>query len=435
VGLLILRSSLVAAEPEIFPLSVHASGRYLVDAQGDPFLIHGDTPWSLAAQLTDAEITTYLEDTANKGFKAILFNAIEHYFTSQDPDYDNVDGNQPFTSMTDFASGLVSAYWSRVDHIVNTAKTHGIVCVINPAYLGFASTEEGWDTEVSAESDADLQAYGAALANRYTQGNVIWCMGGDQDPNGTLEAKQWQIITGIRSVRTTDLVTAHGAPGTGAYAIWNGQTGFNLNTAYPGDTAAIYSECATEYGRAGPIPFLMLEGIYEQERASPISAAGLRRQSYQALLSGACGQFFGNSPIWHFESPNAPFSYTGTWESNLDSTGRQQQAHVRTLFDTLKWHLYAPVTDTSLVSSSLSTGDTRICPALASDGTEAAIWVPSSQTITVNTEALTGVAGNVRIRRFNVTNGTFTTIDASVAKSSSDSVATGGEGVIVIDAA
>lgn len=40
----------------MFPLAVHASGRYLVDAQGTPFLIHGDTPWSIAVQLTDAEV-------------------------------------------------------------------------------------------------------------------------------------------------------------------------------------------------------------------------------------------------------------------------------------------------------------------------------------------------------------------------------------------
>lgn len=424
----------LGSSQSIFPLSVSSSGRYIQTASGSPFLLHGDTPWSLAVQLTDAEITTYLNDTAAKGFKAILFNAIEHNFSSQTPKYQNVSGNNPFTSMTDFSSGLNSAYWNRIDHIVNTAKGLNLACIINPAYIGYAGTEEGWDTELLAESDADLQTYGAALANRYTQGNVIWSMGGDADPDATLEAKQWQIITGIRSVRTTDIVTAHGAPGSGAYATWNGQTGFNLNTAYPGDIAAVYSECDTEYARSGPIPFVMLEAIYEQERGTPITAAGLRRQTYQALLSGACGQFFGNSPIWHFESPNAPFSYTGTWESNLDSTGRQQQVHVATLFNAYSWHLLEPKTGTELVTSSLSTGDTRICPALASNTTFGMVWVPSSQTVTVNMAAFS--ISSIRARLYDPTAGTYSTVSGSpFANSGTQNIATGGERIIVLDAA
>lgn len=411
---------------------MHASGRYLVDAQGRPFLIHGVTPWSLAAQLTNAEITDYLRARASQGFTAILFNAIEHYFTSQSPEYQNVSGNNPFTSMTDFASGLNSSYWARVDHIVDTAKGLGIVCVINPAYLGYSGTEEGWDTEVTAETAGDLQTYGAALANRYTQGNVIWCMGGDQTPDATLRDKQWNIITGIRSVRTTDLVTGHAAPYADAYSVWNGQTGFNLNAAYPGDQD-VYSHCATSYGRSGPIPFFMLEAIYEQERGTPISAAGLRRQTWQAYLSGACGQFFGNSPDWHFESPNRPFTYSGTWESNLQSTGSQNQTRGPELLRAYKWWLLEPKTGTELVTTSLSSGDTRICPALASDATFAMIWKPTSSAATVSMAAMTGLS-SVRARVYDTSNGTYSAVAGSPFSPSGTQSITWGEGVLVLDA-
>jgi hypothetical protein len=431
----IIRAPKPAPEPSPFPLSISGNGRYLQNAQGDPFIIRGDTPWSLAVQLTNAEITTYLNDCADKDFNLILFNAIEHNFSSQSPAYENVDGDPPFTSMTDFASGLNSSYWARVDHIVNTAKELGIFCLINPAYLGIDGLDEGWDTELTAESAGDLQTYGAALANRYTQGNVGWCPGGDASPGATLRDKQWNIITGIRTVRTTDIITAHGAPGQPSFSTWEGQTGYNLHTAYPGAALDVYDACLTEYARSPTRPVLMLEAIYEQERDPVISAAGLRRQTYQGIHSTPCGDMFGWSPGWHFEAPNAPFSYTGTWESNLDSTGRQQRVHAHALVQAYAWHLLEPQTGTSLVSSSLSSGNTRICPALASDGTFASIWVPSSQTITVVTNALTGVAGNVRIRRFNPTDGTYTVIQASIAKTSAQSVATGAEGCIVVDAA
>lgn len=423
-----------APYPGTFPL--RASSRYIVGANGLPLFIHGDTPWSMPASLTDAEIDTYIDNRAAKGFTAILLQAPVFKFTS-DGSTNNIDGVEPFTSMTgNWNWTLNNTYWNRVDRIVNRCKTNGIIVFINPAYWGFNGGDEGCYTQCQAQSDATLQAYGAALANRYTQGNIVWCLGGDYDGvDGAAVTKQWQIVVGIRSVRTTDIITAHGAPGSPAYSAWNGQVGFNLNSAYPGDTADIYSECDTEYARSGPIPFVMLEGIYEQERAVPISAAGLRRQSYQAICSGACGQFFGNSPIWHFESINAPFSYTGTWETNLDSTGSTHQQYVKQLISAYHWWKLVPTSGTSLVSSALSSGDSRICPALANDGTFAFIWVPSSQTITVVTNALTGVSGNVRIRRFNPTDGTYTTINASVAKTSAQSVATGAEGVIVVDAA
>lgn len=415
-----------------WPLSVSSSGRYLAKPDGTPFFLHGDTPWMLPNQLTDAGCDQYVDDRAARGFTAIMFEAPGYYFTSQTPHYNNVDGVAPFTTMTQWASGL-TAYWNRVDRIVNRAKSLGMVCVINPAYLGI-NTTEGWQSEVSAESDANLQTYGAALANRYTQGNVIWCLGGDIDPTAGLRDKQWQIVLGIRSVRTTDIITAHGAPGSPAYPTWNGQAGFNLNSAYP-STGDVGGLCLTEYGRAGPVPFFMLEGRYEGEPNPAVDLARIRLQAYQALLSGACGHFFGNNPIWHFESPNSLYPYTGTWQSNLASTGAQQMTHVKTLFSAYAWWLLVPKTDASLVTTALGTGDSRICPALASDGSFAMIWVPSSQTITVVTTALTGVAGNVRIRRFDPTTGTYSTINASVAKTSAQSVATGGEGVIVVDAA
>jgi hypothetical protein len=413
-----------------FPLSVHSSGRYLVQADGTPFLIHGDTPWSLAAQLTNAEIDTYLNDRQTKGFTAILLNAIEHNFTSQSPAYRNVDGVDPFTSMTDFASTL-TAYWNRVDYIVNGAKSRGMVVVMNPAYLGFNGGSEGWMSEVTAESAGDLQTYGVRLAQRYTQGNVIWCLGGDYAGDSTERNKQWNIVTGIRSVRTTDIITAHGAPGDSPYDSWNGYTGWNLNNAYPsnGDVPA---ECATEYGRAGPLPFVMLEGRYEGEPDPVVGLGRIRLQAYTALLSGACGHFYGNNPIWHFESPWALYSYSGTWETNLDSTGAQQMAHVKTLFAAFEWWKLQPQTGSTLVSSSLSSGDSRICPALASDGSFALVWVPSSQSVTVVMSALT--PSSVRVRLYDPTTGAYSSF-GTFANTGTQSVATGGERVIVLDAA
>jgi hypothetical protein len=444
VGFLLLRSSAGAAAPapSVFPLEISSNGRYLQQADGTPFLITGDAGWMIPNQLTNAEIDAYLDAMEAVGVNAVLIECPGIYFTSQTPTYDNVDGEQPFTTMAsvssvDFASALVDAYWNRVDYLVNEAKARNMILVWEVAYLGFLGGQEGWADAVLNESDADLTTYGERLGARYTQGNILWCAGGDYNgSDGSLE-KQWNILEGIISEQPDALIMAHNSPDTSGYATWNSFEGWNINTSYCypdiGDVYP-YEQCATEYGRAGPIPLFYLEGRYESETGYT-DAIG-RLQMYTPVLSGAlCGFLIGNNPRWHFESPNAIYSYEGTFEDSYTSTLTQALAHAKALFEAYEWWKLEPKTDTSLVSSSLSSGLARLTPALASDATFAMIYVPSSQTVTVVTDALTGVAGTVRIRLYNPTDGTYSVNQASIAKSSGQSVATGGERIIVVDAA
>jgi hypothetical protein len=415
-----------------FPLSVHVTKRYLVTSSGMPFLIHGDTAWAIVGQLTNAEIDTYLDDRQAKGFNAVLFSAPEAYYTSQSPTYTNVDGVAPFSPATSFTNP-VNAYWNRVDYLVNGAKSRGMVCIINPAYVGFNGGVDGWwSNGLSSVSNANLQAYGVFLATRYQQGNVIWSMGGDWAMDtSTNRDKQWNIVTGMRTVRTTDLITAHGQSGDEAWSFWNGYAGFNLNWTYAYETDGdyAYAEGANAYSRAGPVPHVFFEGKYEGSTSATL--AMMRRQSYGSILAGACGQVYGNNPVWHFESPNWIESYSGTWETNMDSTGATHQTYVKALFDAYQWQKLVPQTGTTLVSSSLGTGAPRVNPALASDGTFAMVYVPTSQTVSVVMTALTPTS--VRIRLYDPTNGAYSTV-GTFANTGTRAIPTGGERVIVLDA-
>jgi len=53
------------------PLRVHGNGRFLVQANGQPFLYLGDTAWELFHRLTRAQADLYLENRAKKGFTVI----------------------------------------------------------------------------------------------------------------------------------------------------------------------------------------------------------------------------------------------------------------------------------------------------------------------------------------------------------------------------
>src|SRR4051812_43614661 len=64
-----------------YPVKISADRRRLIDADGRPFLIQGDTAWSLIANLQFDEAVRYLDDRHAKGFNTIIVNLIEHHFS------------------------------------------------------------------------------------------------------------------------------------------------------------------------------------------------------------------------------------------------------------------------------------------------------------------------------------------------------------------
>src|SRR5215472_9365209 len=81
-------------------LKVSSNRRYLVDQKGRPFLVVGDSPWSLIAQLDEQDIERYLKDRQSKGFNSIIVNLIEHKFCTNPPH--TRAGLAPFAKPGDF---------------------------------------------------------------------------------------------------------------------------------------------------------------------------------------------------------------------------------------------------------------------------------------------------------------------------------------------
>jgi len=413
-----------------WPLRVHRSGRFLIDSQGSPFFIHGDTPWSLATNLSRADIVYYLDDRQARGFNTIAFQLIEHWFTSQSPRYRNKEGNDPFSPMTNFASP-VPAYWDLVDYTLLQARGRGMLCLVFPAYWGIPhNAHEGWSAEVLAASDASLVGYGRFLASRCKDyKNIIWVMGGDANVSGAEQTKQNRIADGILEVDPSALITAHATTNSSSRDVWS-TPWLALDLIYKWEAYGgyVWDGIATSYALSPVKPCLLFEGQYDGESAD---AARCRRQAYQSVLSGGCGHFFGNSPVWHF---NATGRDQTPWKTQLNTTATQHMWHVKTLFAAYQWWKLEPRTDTSLVTSALGSGTERICPARANDGSFAMIWKPSSGTVTVNMAALAGT--NVRARFYDTTTGTFTLVSGSPFPNvGTRPFSWPGERVLVLDAA
>lgn len=129
----------VNAADSPFPVRVSANGRYLEDARGKPFLLHGGTAWSLIVQLTKEETEEYLENRRQKGFHAILVNLIEAHYADNPPK--NTFGDGPFTTPGDFSTPD-EKYFAHADWVIRKAGEKGILVVLNLSYTGCRGRQE-----------------------------------------------------------------------------------------------------------------------------------------------------------------------------------------------------------------------------------------------------------------------------------------------------
>lgn len=401
-----------------FPLSIDAGGRYLNNALGDPFFLNGDAGWSLEAQCTQQQVDQYLDVRRAQGFNLVLFQCFEAKYTSQTPRWRNANGDDPFVGMTstsiDFTA-MVDAFFDNVELCVSKLAARGMVAVIAPAYFGFNNNSNGagWAEAIAAESSGDLQTYGAAVATRFAPyGNVIWALGGDWAGDNTARDHQWNIAIGIRSVNPDAIICGHPMRTDGdGYSLWGpggrNYTGWNLNTIYT-DDEDVCSEAATAYGRSGPVPALGFEFRYDGEHG-PMSVNGLVQQFWQVVLSGMCGHIFGSYPAWCFgdEWNSGTVDAQEAIDDYLDTPGTLAVAASAQAYMGYDWHLLEPKTDTSVITTSLGTGVSQICPARASDGSFALAFVNTGSTVTLQKSCVTHTPLNVRWR--DPTNGNYTT--------------------------
>jgi hypothetical protein len=151
-----------------FPLRVSTNGHYLVDAGGKPFLLQGDTAWSLIVQLTKEETEEYLENRRQKGFNAILVNLIEAYYADSPPK--NKYGVAPFAREGDLSTPN-EAYFAHADWVIRKAHEKGIVVVLNPCYAGYSSdfrtARDGWLAAIIANGPVKVRNYGRYVGDRY----------------------------------------------------------------------------------------------------------------------------------------------------------------------------------------------------------------------------------------------------------------------------
>jgi hypothetical protein len=394
-----------------FPVQVSADGRRFQDSQAVPFLLHGDTAWSLMVKLTQAQTADYLEDRRQRGFNAVLVNLIER----GEGGPENAAGDAPFASEDDFSEPN-DAYFDHADWVIDLAAQKGMFVVLTPAYLGFQCGSQGWCQQMLDQSVSAMREYGRYLGNRFAgRPNVLWVHGGDASAAdyGLLEHVT-AIAEGIEEFAPTHLDTGHcfrGESGIDCYDLaW-----LDVNTTYSGCTGTL-AQALDEYARIPARPFLYIEGRYEGTSAGPLGC--LIDQQAWSVLGGATGHFFGHDRIWRFAAD---------WQDHLDTPGAHAMEHLADLFLSRAWFRLVPDAGGDVLISGASTD---AIAAQTSDGESILVYAPSARTVGVR---LTGLASDsARAWWFDPATGNVSSIGV-VPATGDRSFAFPGRRVLVID--
>jgi hypothetical protein len=365
-----------------FPLQVSANQRYLKDSTGAPFLFKGDAAWSLIAQLERDEINMYLRDRRKRGFNAILVNLIEHKFARDAPA--NAYGDQPFLTPGRFDTPN-EAYFAHADWVIQRAAEEGFVVLLAPCYTGPGGAGDGWYAEMVANGADRMRDYGRYVGQRFSKhSNIIWVVNGDATPEDPKLVEA--VAQGLLEGDPDALQTAHNGEGTPGAEPWPNAPWLRLNNVY--SYGPIFPDAKNQYLRTPTLPFILLESEYEN--GPNVSTQRLRRQAYHALLTGAAGQVFGNSPIWYFDGTDEYTRPPPGWQSALDSEGSRSMTHLHNLFARLPWQSLEPDIHNELLTGGIGGGHQRAVAARSIEGRLAVVYIPEDRAVTLDMASLGG---------------------------------------------
>lgn len=382
----------------VFPLKASADGRYLVDQNNEPFFYHGDTAWCAVKKLTLEEFEQYLDSRQAEGFNAVHL----HTFTKEQGPVENRAGHGPFNPPDDISKPN-EAYWQHFDAMLQAVEKRGLLAVVPPIWIrpGGADTQ-GWRTQLQ---ESLAQGYGRWIGRRYAKHkNILWVLVGDANP---IE-KSWAIDElgrGLKAMAPHHLITAHNRSDFASAAFFDAAPWLDVNMAYT--YAETYGHVLGEWNRVGKKrPIILGESGYEQEDNDKRGGAPhrIRRQAYEAILSGALGgHAYGHKHLW---------SMRPEWRSAMYDPGSKQMKHVKHLFASRPWYKLIPDQNHDLVTAGF--GDFGkvdfVCAARSDDRSLALAYFPTNRTISVD---LGRLGGDVIAKWFDPTDGSEKNVEGS----------------------
>jgi hypothetical protein len=351
-------------------VTISSDGKHLVNSiTGQPVFLTGDSPQLLSIMLSNADVNTYLQDRAARGFNAIWVISTDQLDQTNPPK--DFFGNVPFDGA--WFTSPDPAYWAHQDSVIQAAQALGITVFLMPSFVG---NNDGnvYDTPAyRASSVATIQGYGTFIGDRYKGfNNIVYVLGGDYNPtDATIKPKLEALAAAIAAADPNHLITIEGCQNCGAPLSTTPYTSSTippwLGTNWTDTTQAnAVASCQAAFSSNPFLPPFEGEDWYELEHG--ITGFQARQEGYWEVLSGCyVGRLFGNGPIWSFNAPHAGDT-SPSWQSELSSPGSLGEQFMGQLMRSREHWLMVPDKSHTVLTAGFGSGSTLSVAARSSDG-------------------------------------------------------------------
>lgn len=348
------------------PLSVSQTGRYFVDAKGEPFYFLADTQWELFRRYSLSEARLILENRKAKGFTVVMV-MLTGVGDGTGP---NLDGHHPW--LNDDPATPNPAYFTNVDAVVKLALANDVQLLIGIYHQTYGARM----------TPNNARPWAAWVASRYRDyPNILWTI----YPKATDDYKP--IITKLaEGIREGDggrrLVSMHPDPSPASSSFMHAEPWLRFNSIQVwNQIRAVYPMTLADYQQTPAKPVAMLEGVYEagEEYGYPITPLLVRREAYYTCLAGGF-HGYGHNDSWRVKA---------RWRAALDDPGARQMTILKNVFTGLGdwWNL---VPDQTVLSAGGNTnGDVLNLSARSASGKWILAYIAGEPEITVNLARIT----------------------------------------------
>ncbi|MDJ0572226.1 MAG: glycoside hydrolase family 140 protein [Pleurocapsa sp. MO_192.B19] len=371
------------AYPAPTKLKIDSSKRFLVRADGSPFVWIGDTFWKFS-RLTREQRLHLLDDRQSKGYNVVMIRV----GTGTKGEPAGFSGNlQP-----------IESHFQEMDHLVKEAKKRGM-------YIAIAT---GW-WQIVQDFDADaLYKFGKFIGDRYKDDdNIIWLSAGESGGHRRKQELAFKrvksLVQGIRDGDTGNkLLTIHADFQRGtSISKMNTLVDFqNWQTSQwccPDDLPrkddrhwTVWEAIAYDYGQSPTKPTFDSEAWYENTNlggGTPATPYNVRRRAYFSIFAGGFGHSYGGSGIW---------DATSNFDQALQLEGSTHIGYLSQLLHALgSDFLKLRPTQSMIVSGQSSNYDQHIQATSANDGSYALVYTAGTPSFTLDLSPLSSESVSV----------------------------------------
>jgi Protein of unknown function (DUF4038)/Putative collagen-binding domain of a collagenase/PA14 domain len=369
-------------------LRVSPNRRYLLDAQGRPFMWTSDTAWHLFDRTTREEATLYLKTRAAQGFNVI------QTLVDLSPGVNNRYGQPALINNSPDKPN--DAFFHHVDYVVDRAASLGLTIVMAPMSSGaFLSGQF---------SLAQAFNYGKWVGQRYRNKPVVWMMGMDSDPT--------QAKNGLAVVRAmADGVAAGAADGNHGNVTITFMAPFNESskTWFNNDPWLDFSYIQS--GHHVRDAWELVKSDWQQTPTRPtidgettfedipwglqignrrLDPWDVRKMRYWGLFAGGLGVSYGHNDVWQMWTSGVrkDAAPQKAWYDSLNAPAAGQMKYIRELMESRPFLTRVP--DQSVVVDDYDRDPEHVQATRDESGSYAMVYTSWGKAVTVRLDKLSG---------------------------------------------